>query len=203
MVWKPDYATLAQAKDYLRIAVGDVADDASIARWVTAASRAVDDHCNRQFGSEAGVAVRTYRRPPAYSPAYGVWLLDIDDVMTSAGMLINGVAFASTGAILLPDDAPSRGLPWTKLGLVQIPIPSYPSAPIAYAVSATPWGWTTVPVQATAATLLQVARWNFRRDAPAGVAGSPDQGSEVRLLAKLDPDVATSLAGLSRPRKAG
>jgi hypothetical protein len=54
-----------------------------------------------------------------------------------------------------------------------------------------------------AAAKLQCARWNFRRDAPAGVAGSPDQGSEIRLLSRLDPDVAVSLAGLSRPRRAG
>jgi hypothetical protein len=41
--------------------------------------------------------------------------------------------------------------------------------------------------------LLQASRLDFRRVAPAGVAGSPETGSEVRLLARVDPDVAVSL----------
>jgi hypothetical protein len=65
------------------------------------------------------------------------------------------------------------------------------------------WGWTAVPAQVIAAAKLQSNRWNKRRNSPLGVAGSPEQGSEIRLLARLDPDVATVLAGLSRRRRVG
>lgn len=39
------------------------------------------------------------------------------------------------------------------------------------------------------ATLLQASRLFVRKNSPYGIAGSPDMGSELRLLAKLDPDV--------------
>lgn len=200
MAWKPDYATLAQIKAYLR--VGDTVDDTEIQGWITAASRAIDDRCNRQFGQLTGTAARLYRRVPAYDPTTGLWLLPIDDLMVSAGLLVNGTAYASSGATLLPDNAPADGLPWTMLGMVAWPILQAPGSPQVYTITAQ-WGWSAVPAQVVAACKLQCARWNFRRDAPAGLAGSPDQGSEVRLLAKLDPDVSTSLAGLARRRKVG
>jgi hypothetical protein len=199
MTWAPDYITTADVKDYLRVT--DDVDAVQHARWATAACRAVDRKCNRQFGKLAAPTARTYRRAPVFNPAYGLWLLGIDDLMDATGLLVNGVAYASSNTVLLPDDAPSKGRPWTALGLTTVPVLSYPGAPIVNVATGT-WGWSAVPTQVLAAALLQCARWNFRRDAPAGTAGSPDQGSEIRLLAKLDPDVATTLTGLTRPRKA-
>lgn len=201
MTWAPDYVTVADVKDYLRVDPTYTGDDTTYARWATASSRAVDRKCNRQFGKVA-LTTRVYRRPPAYSAEFGLWLLDIDDVMDATGMTVNGVAYASSGAILLPDTAALDGKPWTMLGLAIQPAPPGPGVTTTNTIAA-PFGWSSVPAQVPTACLLQCARWNFRRDAPAGVAGSPDQGSEIRLLAKLDPDVATTLVGLSRPRRAG
>jgi len=45
---------------------------------------------------------------------------------------------------------------------------------------------------------LQTGRFNKRLQALFGVAGSPADGSEVRLLAKLDPDVAVMLVDYTR-----
>jgi hypothetical protein len=55
------------------------------------------------------------------------------------------------------------------------------------------WGWTAVPVAVKQATLLQASRFFSRRHSPYGVAGSPELGSEIRLLARVDPDVGVSL----------
>jgi hypothetical protein len=200
VTWQPDYLTVANVKAYLRVT--DTVDDVQLASWVTAASRAIDRACNRQFGLVAAPVARTYRRAPFYDNTTGLFVLEIDDVMTTTGMTVNGIAYASSGAVLLPDNAPADGLPWTRIGFLSWPVLPTPGSPISNVLVA-PWGWSAVPAQVPAACELQVARWNFRRDAPAGVAGSPDQGSEIRLLAKLDPDVATTLAGLSRPRKVG
>jgi hypothetical protein len=52
-----------------------------------------------------------------------------------------------------------------------------------------------VPPTIKLATQLQASRWLKRRDAPFGIAGSPELGSELRLLAKLDPDVEVLLDG--------
>ena len=189
MTWAPDYLTLPEAKLYL--GVTDAVDDAQITGWITAASRAIDKRCNRQFGLLAAPAARTYRR-----------VLDIDDLQSSTGLTVNGVAYASSGAVLLPDNAPADGRPWTAVGFIIQPFPQAPGVPQSNVLVA-PWGWTAVPAQVPMAAKLQISRWNSRRDSPYGVAGSPEQGSEMRLLARLDPDVATTLAGLSRRRKVG
>lgn len=200
MVWKPDYLTLAEGKAFLRIT--DTVDDVEIAGWISSGSRAIDKRCNRQFGSLAAPAVRTYRRPPFYDLTTGFWIIEIDDVQDTTGALINGTALATSGGTLLPDNAPADGLPYTAVGFTTWPYPSAPGAPVANTLTMR-WGWTTVPPQVPAALKLQMNRWNVRRDSPLGVAGSPDQGSELRLLARLDPDVVTILAGLSRRRAVG
>ena len=188
MTWKPDYVTLADAKDYLNI--DDTSDDVEIALWITAASRAVDDKTKRQFGKAASAVARTYRKPAFYDPELCLWVVEIDDVQDTTGLLVGGVAYASSGAVLLSDNAALDGVPYERLGFT-----SCPTAPLVLTAA---FGWSAVPPQVPAAVRIQLGRWNFRRTAPAGVAGSPDQGSEVRLLAKLDPDVGTSLVGLSR-----
>lgn len=198
MPWKPDYVTLAEIKTYLDLA--DTVDDVQLQMWCTAASRAIDKRCNRQFGQLAAPAARVYRRRPVYDFTTGRWALDIDDVQDVTGMTVGGVAYASAGAVLLPDNAPADGEPWTRISWTDDPAIFNLGWSITIVAR---WGWTAVPAQVVAAAKLQTNRWNARRRSPLGVAGSPDQGSEVRLLAKLDPDVATALAGLSRPRRVG
>lgn len=200
MPWKPDYITTAQLKSYLDIA--DAVDDVELATWCTASSRAIDDHCNRQFGQLAAPAARTYRRAPVYNPETSLWELEIDDVQDVTGALVNGVAYASSGAVLLPDNAPADSLPWTRIGFATCPTLSYPGAPVAN-VMIMRWGWTAFPTQVVGAAKLQSNRWNARRRSPFGVAGSPEQGSEIRLLARLDADVSPVLAGLARRRRVG
>lgn len=191
--WAPDYITAADIAAYLR--VDDTDDDELFALWATASSRAVDRRTNRQFGKVAAAETRTYRRPAYYSPQYGVWIVEIDDLRDLTGFTVNGVAYASSGATLLPDNAAFTAYPYTALAFTD-----QPTAPLdAHGL----WGWDGIPAQVLGACRLQSARWNFRRDAPAGVAGSPESGSEVRLLSRLDPDVATMLTGLSRRRRPG
>lgn len=199
MTWKPDYLTLAEAKAYLRVT--DTVDDVEIAGWITAASRAIDRWCNRQFGKLAAPATRVYRRPPVYDPATGLWVLQIDDLQDLTGLTVNGVVYASSGTVLLPDNAPADGKPWTALGFTNWPYPSYPGQPVANTLVA-PWGWTTVPAQVPAASKLQINRWNARRDSPTGTTGDMALGG-LRLQAKLDPDVGKTLSGLSRRRRVG
>lgn len=201
MPWKPDYITTADLKSYLDI--GDAVDDVQLATWCTAASRAIDRRCNRQFGQLAAPAARVYRRPAVYDPTTGLWLVEIDDLQDLTGLTINGVAYASSGAVLLPDNAPADGVPWTALGFADDPLLWYGYGARPAMTNVGRWGWTAFPAQVVGAAKLQSNRWNARRRSPFGVAGSPDQGSEMRLLAKLDPDVATTLAGLSRRRRVG
>lgn len=201
MVWRPDYTTLARVKDYTRIA--DTVDDIELAAWITAASRAIEDRCRRQFGSTSTLTVRTYRRVPVYDRAKGLWVFEIDDLQNSTGLLVNGTAFNAANTYLLPDSAPLDGEPYRQLGTVYAPYEQAPGVPQTNTLSSANWGWAAPPAGVEAACWLQINRWAARRDSPWGLAGSPDQQTELRVLARLDPDVATTLAGLSRRRWAG
>jgi hypothetical protein len=199
-MWKPDYVTLVQAKDFMRITDDD--DDDTVAVAITAASRAIDDYCNRQFGQAVAVEERFYT--PWYDYECGRWVVDVDDLQTATGLV---VTVTDVGTAVAADyvkehvNAVAEGKAWTRLRFVASPTVLPTGARHEIAVTAL-WGWTTVPTAVVAATYLQTSRFHARRDSPFGIAGSPDNGSELRLLARVDPDVAVSLRGLVRPRRA-
>lgn len=191
MAWKPAYATLAQARQYLQVPDTETADDAWLTDLIESASRAVDTFCNRQFGWAA--ATRTYPSTDAV-PLDAGWLLTTADIteLVGATVTVGGLALDESAYAGWPRNNYLEGKPFTGLLLS--------AAPYADVSIATTWGWLAIPAQVTEATLLQVARWHVRRQSPYGTAGSPSDNTELRLLARLDPDVSTVLAGLSRPR---
>lgn len=203
MAWAPDYCTPDELKAFVRIA--DDLDDDQVALAVSAASRAVDQATGRQFGLVAAPEARAF--VPRFDALRMRWTVDIDDLMTASGL---GVAFdevadgtfsaAITDYVLRPANAAAEGRPWTELA-VRTSSAVQPSGPDASVQVTARWGWTTVPGAVQEATLLQASRLLARRDSPYGVAGSPDAGSEVRLLARVDPDVAVALRLYRRRRR--
>jgi hypothetical protein len=175
MAWEPDYVEVSDLAGYVRI--DDNVDDAQLALAITAASRAVDRHCRRQFGQVAAPEARYYR--PKYSTRYGAWILVTDDLMTTTGLVVTGTY------TLYPRNAAAKARPWTSL--------HFDTEPDCELEVTARWGWTEVPDSVKQACLLQASRLFARRGAPFGIAGSPDAGSEMRLLAKVDPDVAVTL----------
>jgi len=183
VAWAPDYITLAQLKSpRLDMDPMDTSEDAELATHVTAASRAVDDWCHRQFGKVDTSEARYYE---------GVWdvrlctyVHEIDDLYSATGLaVVNSTGAAVTGSTLWPRNALLKGMVHTQLRC---------SAP-CITVTSSFWGWSAVPAPAVEATLIQASRLAKRKASPFGVAGSPSQGSELRLLARLDPDVVTTL----------
>lgn len=197
MAWAPDYLTVDELGAYT--GADDGVDDAELAHAITAASRAIDQLTNRQFGKVAA-ELRTYTARPDYQGGY--WAVDVDDYMTAVGLVVavDGNTVATFDKA--PLTAAQKGRPWTRV--VFTADSEYSPATHPYKVDVTAqWGWTAVPAAVAAACKVQAARFFKRRDAPFGVAGSPDQGSELRLLAKMDPDVAVTLRGYMRPRAVG
>jgi hypothetical protein len=204
--WEPDYITAAQLKSAVRIL--DTNDDAELGFAISAASRAIDDHTDRQFGLLATPATRYYSG--SYDDEMKRWVVYIDDLMTTTDLVVktdDGTgAFATTIALntdarLAPYNAPADGKPWTKLvaGPTTNCSTLFTREPRSIEITAR-WGWAAVPVVVTQACLIQAARFFKRKDAPFGVTGSPELGSELRLLERLDPDVALLLNGLVRRR---
>jgi hypothetical protein len=211
VAWEPDYCTTEDLADYIRVA--DHNDDAQLAIAVTAASRAVDYECRRQFGqSDLGPRVFSpridgwsgmsysalwlYGGPPATSSARrGRWtVVDVDDIQDTTGMTVatdndgDGVFETDvTSYVLHPRNAAQKGSVFN-----QVLLTSAPMLPDSVQVTAL-FGWSQVPTAIVQATLIQAARFMARRDSPYGVTGSPDNGGELRLLSKVDPDVAVML----------
>jgi len=199
MAWAPDYVTSAQLKAFTRIS--DSVDDTQVAVAVTAASRAIDLHTNRQFGVVATAEQRFYTG--RWDRNRCRWVVEFDDLMatTSFAAITQDAEGVTVGTIddyvLEPRNAAATGRPWTSM--VVRPDSAFKPTGVENEVAVTAvWGWTTVPVAVEQATYLQGSRFLARRDSPFGIAGSPDVGSELRLLARLDPDVAVSLRGYIR-----
>jgi len=195
MAWKPDYATVAEVKATIGIDAGDTGDDAVLAVYVTAASRAVDTGTRRQFGLLAAPAAWTYTAE--YRRERGVWVIPVDDyqTLTGAELEFDGAPLATWTP--WPRDAVDKGQAWTHIVVHRDDAGALDCTEDGVTATVR-WGWTTVPVTVGGASRLQASRFFARRESPYGVAGSPELGSELRLLAKLDADVAVMLAAYHR-----
>jgi hypothetical protein len=180
VAWEPDYVTAAEVKAYLRIA--DTDDDALVALWATTASRAVDTFCHRQFGKVDEVETRQYRA--VYDRHLGCYVTEIDDLGVDADMTVLSGINELLDSELHPLNAPQNGKPYERI---------LTSAGGLLSIASDQWGWAAVPAAVKNASLIQSARFAARRDSPFGVAGSPTEGSEMRLTAALDPDLKTAL----------
>lgn len=192
----PDYVSLDEMRAFLRITdVSDIEADLPLANAITAASRAVDWATDRQFGLLSTAAARYFR--PVWSEAHGKWQIHIDDLMSSTSLVVKSdtdddAAYETTitDYRLWPLNAATSSRPWTELVFGT-------SASLGYAEGAIEvtalWGWSSVPATVKNATLIQASRFFKRRESPFGIAGSPEMGNEMRLLARVDPDVAVML----------
>jgi hypothetical protein len=200
MAWEPDYTTPEDLANFVRI--GDTADDVQLGLAIATASRAIDRACNRQFGVLATAAARYYTA--RWDTRLRQWAVDIDDLMTTTDL---AVAFDEdedqtySGTItayhLQPRNAAADGRPWAQLYVRSTSAVQPTCLRDGVRVTAL-WGWSAVPPAIEQACLLQASRLLSRRDSPHGVAGSPETGSEVRLMARLDVDVAVAIRPFRR-----
>ena len=199
MAWQPDYITSAQMKSFTRI--NDDIDDVQIAAAITASSRAIDRATNRQFGLVASAEQRFYSG--RWDRQRCRWIVEFDDLMTTTGFAAitvdsEGVTVGTIDDYVMePRNAAAKSRPWTQM-VIRPNSAFKPTGKTDEVALTARWGWTTVPVPVEQAAYLQSSRFLSRRDSPYGIAGSPDQGSELRLLARVDPDVDVSLGDYRR-----
>jgi hypothetical protein len=195
MAWKPDYIDTAAFSEFVR--VDDTVDDAVVQVAITSASRAIDAATNRQFGSATGE--RLYTAQPNYD--LGLWVVVVDDIQTTDGLVILCDGEEITEYRMDPPNAVADGKVWTRIVIKESSSVQPTGADMEMAITADPWGWSAIPDAVVHAAELQTNRFVNRRDSWAGVAGSPDSGTEIRLLKQLDPDVRMSLTDYVRPRE--
>jgi hypothetical protein len=188
MTWAPDYVSVEEAKAYVRI--GSDLDDTELELIVSSASRAIDRRCHRQFGQVAAPEERFY--PARWSRTRQRYVAEIDDLATTVGLIVTVDGAVVTDYTLAPRNAVAEGKVWTMI------VFGSGIAPTEDVSMVGSWGWPEIPSTVQAAGRIQVNRFLSRRDSPYGVAGSPSDGSEMRLLERLDPDVGLMLLALVR-----
>ncbi|MGI8425545.1 MAG: phage head-tail connector protein [Actinomycetota bacterium] len=189
------YALLADLKSAIRVT--DVDDDALLTLALDAASDLINSHCDRTFVASPAASARSFL------PSGG--RADVDDIYTTDGLIVTDrgrvvPAYVEnttpSGYVLLPFNAPIYNEPYTEIdynpGITAWPnISGFRQNRIVVTAK---WGYAAaVPTLVKQACILQASRLFSRRNSPYGIAGSPDMGSEIRLLAKVDPDVAVML----------
>lgn len=196
MVWAPNYITPEDLANYVRTDVES--DRLELQSACTSASRAIDIATYRQFGSVSS-QVRYYT--PKWSTKRGQWVIECDDVFSvptliefdTAGDGTYSTTIDTATAVMLPANNVAEGLPYERVALRNATSLLSTLGPDSARLTA-PWGWTDgFPETIVLAAKLQASRFFARRDSPFGIAGSPDQGNEVRLQARADPDVRLSV----------
>lgn len=208
-MWKPSYAGLEQMHDWLRLNdPGDIADDNVLTLNLSAASRAVDVATGRQFGKADTPVSRAY--PLRWSRTLRAHVADIDDLQDLTDLTLSTDGGTTTLTAdqykLRQRNAIADGMVYTYVivnaGVLGcscdggFPFGLEHDHPELTGVAS--WGWDAYPDVVVQATLLQTSRLNIRRDSPYGMAGSPDSGTDSRLLARLDPDVEPIIEGYIR-----
>lgn len=190
------YATLSELKGF--VGVSDALDDVTLQLALDSAALQIDQYTDRTFLADGSVTSRTYA---VTDPAY----LAIDPVSTLTGLIVatdeNGDGtFETTWTVntdfrVEPINALAQGLPWNRLVIIGprlFPRLQY-GRPGVQVTAKYGWPGGVAPAPVKHAQLIQASRLWKRKDAPFGVAGSVEFGSEMRLLAKLDPDVESLL----------
>ena len=195
------YATLAQIKSALRIPAADATDDALLEMAVESASRLIDAYCGRNFISAGTVAtVRYFNTDSPY-------VVQIDDarsisqVQTSTGLdgvydttWTIGTAGGQGDAQPEPINDYLGGIVWPYTRVRAIGDYLWPTGPENSIKVTAVYGFPTVPVTVTQATILQSSRIFSRLQSPLGVAGFGDMGI-MRVSRGLDPDVVQLVEG--------
>lgn len=194
------YTTLA----LLRVFMGapTTPGDELLEAAINAASRAIDNYCQRRFWLDGSAVARTFI-PQALSR-----IEFDDDIGDSASVVIKTDAsgdgtFETTWAAgdyqLLPVNAPyafPEAEPWTAIravGTKTFPwlVNTWLTRLDRVQVTAK-WGWPAVPDAVGFACRLKAARLVSRKDSPQGVLGFGDFGP-VRLSRSEDADVMSLL----------
>lgn len=190
----PDYATVDELKAFLRIPEDDETDNAELALAISAASQTLARYLNRTFETVGASATDRYFTS-YYDDYQKKVVLPIDDLED-----LNGLAFAEVteAGVETPITTDYRLYPRNATTYTNVIFNSGGLSRNTEVKVTAKWGWSEVPASIKNACLLQASRLFKRRDAPFGIAGSPEMGSELRLLAKLDPDVEVLVSNYKR-----
>ena len=182
------YCTLADVKAALRIT--DTIDDALIENSINAASRMIDQYCNRYFYAGTAGEVRYYKANDGFT----CWIDDAQSISSletsSTDPLIFDTTWQTGDYQLQPNNGKANGAYSPYTYIVATDNYLFPVwADIALVKVTGTFGWVSVPDPVKFATIIQASRLFKRLESPLGVAGVSDMGI-MRVGSSIDGDVA-------------
>lgn len=191
------YATLAEVKASLRI--NDNVDDALIELAIEAASREIDQACERIFYQASG---------SRYFVPRDSYVTEIDDLVslttlkTSSGADgVYDITWQSDDYQLEPLNGIVGGLvsPTTQIRAIDDYLFTIDGGEATVEVTGT-WGWSAIPTVIRQATVILGSRIFRRNDSPLGVMGFGDMG--VVRVSRIDPDIDALIGPFKKIRMA-
>jgi len=182
------YCTLADVKAALRLT--DTVDDALIENSINAASRMIDQYCNRYFYSTSAGEVRYFKAVDAFN----CWIDDCQTITEVRTAQSNPITYnqiwSSTDFQTIPANTYANGAYHPITGLIAVYNYFFPTWQESNLVKVTgTWGWPSVPEPVKFACIIQASRLFKRLESPLGVAGVSDMGI-MRVGSSIDGDVA-------------
>src|SRR4051812_37080878 len=190
------YTDLTTFKAYMGITVSTL--DTQLTMALNAASRSIDNYCQRKFWLDSVAVARTFQ------PKYLSYIDLEGDIGSLTDLVVKtgasgdgtfGTTWAATDYQLYPVNAPyafPEAEPWTAIravGTKTLPwlVDRWLTHLDRVQVTAK-WGWPAVPDAVVQACLIKGSRLFHRKDSPQGIAGYGDFGP-VRLSRSEDTDV--------------
>jgi len=175
--------------------------DGDITIALLAASRAVDEMCNRRFWPDSDATQVRY-----YTPHNSGRYVDVDDLITlttfktdNGGDGTYENTWASTDYLLKPDNALADSRPYSRVARHLTGTHLFPLTYERSVQVTGKFGWTAVPSAITAATTILAGRFLKRtREAPFGSAEMASLGGAAVRLTGRDPDVVALLGPFVR-----
>lgn len=192
------YASLADVKAALRI--DDNIDDSLIELAIEAASREIDQACERIFYQDVD-ATRYYVPRDSY-------VVEVDDLASLTSLKTSSGAdgtYDLTWGTAERQLEPLNGIvggvvsPTTQIRAIGDYLFTIDGGEATVEVTGT-FGWSSVPTAIRQATIILASRIFRRNDSPLGVAGFGDIG--VVRVSKLDPDVEAMIMPFKKLRMA-
>jgi len=170
--------------------VTDTLDDALIENSVNAASRMIDQYCNRYFYSTSAGEVRYFKA----TDAFNCWIDDCQSITEVRTAQSNPITYnqiwSSTDFQTIPANTYANGAFAPITGLIAVYNYFFPTWQESNLVKVTgTWGWPSVPEPVKFACIIQASRLFKRLESPLGVAGVSDMGI-MRVGSNIDGDVA-------------
>lgn len=182
------YCTLSDVKASLRIT--DTIDDALIENSINAASRMIDQYCNRYFYSSSAGEVRYFQA----NDGFVCWIDDAQSITTletsSTDPLLFDTTWQSADYQVMPANRYANGAYYPITAITATDNYLFPVwADIALVKVTGQFGWPSVPEPIKFAAIIQASRLFKRLESPLGVAGVSDMGI-MRVGSSIDGDVA-------------